>query len=776
MDVKESIAAVKSMVRENAKSVPSPAAEKAARALVCFFGGLIMSAARILQSGGPFGIAAVAAAGGGVFGLSALMGAAVGYMASLGLTLGVRYLAASVLVFTVQFAFQETRLGKARAFAPAVAAAVCCFTGFLAAFSDMISGTPTAAVILLETVLSFGCCIFFREAVSPEERESESAELRHAVSVLITLGVLLAALSRLQLFELLSVGRFLAVLLVMTAALSSGMAVGSTVGTVLGLCMDLTAGGVPFFTMAYAFGGLLSGIFNRSGRLLFVLSFALAAATAAVCTWSIEPQLNAMFEVFCACVVFIVLPAGFVGRIGAFVEPVSEGSGESGLRRYVAKKIENLGKAYSGLYELVRRNVETPVNDGDPARVFDRAAEAVCVGCRDKNRCWNNCYMDTLSALNDASKAMQQRGSLKIEDIPRHFTERCLNPDAFVSSVNWELRAAAYRRQFASELRESRDTAWGQYADMAEVLNNVAGELGSVSCSEKLAEHRLLRYLHTLDVDADVAVYREGSGRLRAVIEGADLSRLTKNENYLNKLSEIVGVRLCKPRSSENVPARLVLSEAEPLAVNVGIAAMKKEGERVSGDKGACLKTDSGVLCVILSDGMGSGEAAAKESGEVIEILQGFLRSGLDPAVAMKTLNSVMLLKSADHWGFATVDLMCIDLFTGETCFYKYGAAPSYVMNGKSIKRIKGESLAPGLGGAGVAPDVVRMRLKPGSTAIIASDGVICDNNDKWLREVLDSATDDMKLLARDTLREAERVYGSADDMTVLAVRVETRA
>ena len=98
-------------------------------------------------------------------------------------------------------------------------------------------------------------------------------------------------------------------------------------------------------------------------------------------------------------------------------------------------------------------------------------------------------------------------------------------------------------------------------------------------------------------------------------------------------------------------------------------------------------------------------------------------------------------------------------------------------MNGKSIKRIRGESFAPGLSGkSDAAPDVVRMRLKPGSTAIIASDGVISDANDAWLREILDSKSDDMKLLARDTLREAEKLYGKNDDMTVLAVRVEARA
>ena len=120
---------------------------------------------------------------------------------------------------------------------------------------------------------------------------------------------------------------------------------------------------------------------------------------------------------------------------------------------------------------------------------------------------------------------------------------------------------------------------------------------------------------------------------------------------------------------------------------------------------------------------------------------------------------------------------MCVDLFSGETCFYKYGAAPSYVSGGKGIRRIKCESFAPGLSGfAGAAPDIVRMRLKPGSTAIIASDGVVGDEDDTWLRDIMLTERNDMKRLGRATLRAAERSFGAADDMTVLAVRVEERA
>ena len=273
-------------------------------------------------------------------------------------------------------------------------------------------------------------------------------------------------------------------------------------------------------------------------------------------------------------------------------------------------------------------------------------------------------------------------------------------------------------------------------------------------------------------------MFRDQSGRLRAVIESPRLGLLLREADHMDRISETLGVRMCRPAGSNGRSDRLVLLEAEPLAVSVGVAAVKKEGEPVSGDRGTYFKTEQGVLCVLLSDGMGSGESAARESISVVRMLERFLRSGVEPATAMKILNSVMLLRNGDEWGYATVDLMCIDLFTGQTGFYKYGAAPSFIRTGKSVRRVKGISMAAGiLAGEGEAPDVVRMRLRPGGVALIASDGVVTREDDTWLRKLLlDYDGGDTRELARSVIRQAGQMYGYSDDMTVLAVRVEERA
>ena len=748
----------------------------AARSGLYLLMGALMACARVLSGGAPFGMAMVACSGADLRGVFALLGASAGYLLSGGLEWGIRYIAASVLAYTIAFVFHEVGAYKSEYFMPAAAALVMGLTGFLGSFTLEGGAAPVIAELFLELTLAFGGTYFFRDALDGSLRTSETAELKHSVSLMVLAACALMALSRVTLFGVVSLGRFCALLLVMTSAMKGGMLTGAAVGTVLGLAMDMSADAPLFYTMAYAFSGLLSGVFGRHGRVVYVLSFVLAGALAVVCAWDSVRPVSALFETFCASVIFMILPASLLNRVGVVLQCMDRGCGESGLRRFEASRLRKLSEAYGELFETVRRNVAEPVNDENIARIFDRAADEVCVNCRFKNRCWNAEYVDTLSALNDATKAMIEHGSLAVEDIPGFFREKCVGLPAFVTAVNGELRGMSYRRQLRARLAENRSVAWGQFADVSQLLERFAAELGSVSGADPLAERRLLRYLRSLEVDADAAVYRDGGGRLRIVIESGRLTPLLREEDYLEKLSEIAGVRLCQPLIPEGEGGRLELLEAEPLAVSVGIAAMKKQGEKVSGDRGTYFKTDAGVLCVILSDGMGCGDEAAEDSRRVIGILEKFLRAGMEPAVAMKLLNSVLLLRDAESWGFATVDLMCVDLFTGQTSFYKYGAAPSYVLAGRNIRRVKGETLAAGLSaGEGTAPDVVRMRLKPGCTAVIATDGVIADSEDEWLKNLLLQGFDDMKGLARAVLKQAEELYGALDDMTVVTVRVEER-
>jgi stage II sporulation protein E len=757
--------------------IEKPGAKKALAIALNFVLGFAMACVRVMGSLAPFGVAMAGRAGTDAGGLSCLAGACLGYMLTGSFDRAVRYIAAMLLIFTVAYVFRRVSIGAKLWFMPLTVGIITAVTAFLASFR-LIENVPDVVSIFSEVVLAAGATYFFNEALTPQKTGGEEAERLQTVSVLVLCACLLMSLVSVNVANVVSLGRFMAVILVLTASFKGGMLPGCAAGTALGMAMDMAAGTNVFFVMAYAFAGLVSGAFSKHGRLLFLISYILANAVAVLWTWGFSLRLELLYEVFAATVVFAILPDRFLEFLGSFAQLPIPATGESGLRRYAAQRAARVGDAFRDLYGTVFRSLESKTNDNDIATVFDRAAASVCVNCKNKEDCWQTNFMDTLSVMNDATAAMLERGRLTREDLAERFLDKCAMNHSFISAVNAELRSMTYRKQFKNRLDENRTAAYGQYRELADIIDGVARELVSARGADPLAERRLRRFLRTIDVEAEVSVFRDSRGRLRTVIESGSLRQLYKHENYMELISGILGVRLCRPPSGDGVTERrLELLEAEPLTASVGIAGMKKKGEPISGDRGTYFKTDSGVLCVILADGMGSGTDAARESINAVRTLEGFLRAGVDPAVAMKMLNSVLLLKNGEEWGYSTIDLMCIDLFTGETCFYKYGAAPSFVKNGKVIRRVRGESLAAGLcAGEGSAPDIVRMKLRPGNVAIIASDGVVAESRDGWLREILahDDGSD-TKALATDTLRAAVRQYGSEDDMTVLAVRVDER-
>lgn len=742
-----------------------------------FFLGLFLALAPLFGGCGPFGIAIAAQAGAQISGLCCALGASVGYLAAFSFDEAIKYVAAVVLIFTAGYVFQDLRIYGKSFFMPAMTALFSLLTGMLSDF-ERLDQLGIYGPMFAETVLAGGSAYFFREALRSSELDTESAELRHGIAVTILLSCLLMALSKAEVIGVFSLGRSVAVILVMIAAFKGGALSGAAAGTCLGLAMDIASGGDPYNTFVYAFSGLTAGIFSRHGRLVFVLSFVVAGAAAALTVMADRLRMYVFYEFFVGAVIFMVLPGNVCNVVGAFLKPAQLSAGESGMRKYAARRIEGMGKTLKELYQTLDKELSNEHNDEDISKIFDRAAGIVCEKCKNKNECWNGNYMDTVNVFNDVTPAIRQRGSLLKSDMPKHFAQKCSYVDELVSAINGELRGQMYRKQFSARLAENRSAAYGQYFDLSEILQDVAEELQNAYGPDVLAQRRLLRYLNSINVEADVSVFRDRSGRLHIIMESARLGQLLKEPLYLDKLSNAVGVRLCRPNDGNSAQGRICLLEAEPLSACVGIASMKKKGESVSGDRGTYFKTDHGVLCIILSDGMGSGQEAARESIAAVRILEGFLRAGVEPAIAMKMLNSMMLLKNGDEWGFATVDLVCIDLFTGETVFYKYGAAPSYVRTGKTVRRVRSENLAAGLSvGEENMPDIVRMHLKPGGIAIIASDGVIAETNDAWVRTLITQFDGgDAKELARQALQTAYSLYGAGDDMTVLAVKLEKRA
>ena len=726
----------------------------------------LLGRARIFGGIVPFGIAFTAASGGGVWGVTALLGALAGTLTAGSFGWSVKYIAILCLTFA------SVRFFKSAAPWWFSMAAAFGFTLVIGGVYVLDSGweVTTTVMWVVESFLAGGFTYFYETALTvPRDRGERALRPSRAASVTLLGATLLLSLASFAPFGVLSLGRTAAVLVILAVTCRGGMGAGCVTAAALGAAMDLGQGGMPFFTLSYVFSALVAGVFSREGRLTFTLSWVASTAVTVLWFWRFYRWFPALFETFAASVCFMLLPEELLARLSAYLPRDGSGYGYLKARDYTRERVERCSAAFKGLYDSLRARLNQDGEAETPALLYDRASDAVCRSCPNSSRCWQEEYVETLDVMNAMTPVLERKGAVEPEDLPEAFTRRCNRLERLLAQINAEARAYLTRKSFRARLRESRGAAYGQYGDIARVLASLSRELGGEIRVEPELEKRLRKYLRGLAMDASVAVFRLRGGRLRAEIRSQSLRLLKRDRHWLDNLSSVLGVRLCAPEGQEE--GRLLLLEAEPLAVTVGSAAARKSGESVSGDRCLCFRTDEGMLYVLLSDGMGAGPEAARMASDAASVIERFLRAGIAPELTLDILSSLCLLKNEDSLESATVDLLALDMFSGETKLYKYGAAPSYLRRGASVKRVGGATLPVGFAAKGAEKAVTRLSLQAGDTLLMASDGI---GDEKLLRQHLASDQDDPQLLARTLLGEAAKTPAQ-DDMTVIVVKVETR-
>lgn len=170
-------------------------------------------------------------------------------------------------------------------------------------------------------------------------------------------------------------------------------------------------------------------------------------------------------------------------------------------------------------------------------------------------------------------------------------------------------------------------------------------------------------------------------------------------------------------------PVTLVFEEEVNYFVVEGVAKAKKEGENDSGDSYLLKEFDKGVYLAAVSDGMGSGTEAAKDSERMMDLLDKFMETGFHMEKAITLLNSMIYLQGTKERTL-TLDSCEIDLYQGTCRFLKYGAAVSFIKRGKKVWKIGTSSLPLGIFSKG-EPEEYAYGLEDGDYLIMMTDGVV---------------------------------------------------
>ena len=136
---------------------------------------------------------------------------------------------------------------------------------------------------------------------------------------------------------------------------------------------------------------------------------------------------------------------------------------------------------------------------------------------------------------------------------------------------------------------------------------------------------------------------------------------------------------------------------------------------------------------LLLCDGMGTGPEAGREAAGAAQMLRGLILLGMDAQDALQLLNGFYILRGSGV--FSTVDLLQVSLASGEGYLHKWGAAPSFLKRGGSVKKIGTAMMPPGLGvGEAHRAECVRLSLQRGEQLVLTSDGVAAERCEQYLR------------------------------------------
>lgn len=474
-------------------------------------------------------------------------------------------------------------------------------------------------------------------------------------------------------------------------------------------------------------------------------------------------------------------------------------------------RIKALSEAFSSLsrlfYDMSDRLRRPRVSDMH--RVCETAVTEQCAGCAQRETC-RETYRDLPEAM-AAHLAVYLRTHRIVtpEALPPALRAACPHTEGMVTAVNalsgvltekcvkgerTEIFAADYEAMSAilTQIVSETDTPVGKAP-----VEDGGGE--DDPCDHQAAERMAARLTEQgLTVDGVVIC---GRRERHVVVRGARLECLSETQLTAAKtaMEEICGVRLSEPTFDVRGGHTVMRLAAEPelmvsfagSTVPIGTAAVDRlpapltdqtppgayVPPYVCGDHIALFSGDRAYFYALISDGMGSGEEASLTSDITTIFLERMLSAGSRPETALAMLGSFLRQKNTGTGSecSATVDLMALDLFDGDAVFFKNGAAPTYVIRGGTVYKLRSRTMPLGILKDAPA-DALRFRTHPGDVVVMVSDGVTHGNDEcPWLIDLLSAPLPpNMDALRLNILNHAI-ASGSPDDMSAIALRVEEK-
>lgn len=609
------------------------------------------------------------------------------------------------------------------------------------------------------------------------------------ICIAIVSAVAVLGLSNVNVWDF-SLKNIVGMLLTLFFAFNGGASVGAAVGVTIGIITSMTITGAPMIIGIYAFSGLLAGIFKDIGKAASALGMILGNS---ILTFYINGSTETLVqfeEIIIAFLIFIITPKALSSYMAKIINSKintieMDRLYSERIKKITTRQLNEYSRAFSELaatYSKISEK-EKIIENRDITNLINDIANSICSNCSMKRSCWENYFYSTYNSMMDAITILEAEGQLDNNNFPEYLKKKCLKEEKLLDKINstYEIYKVGY--EWSKKLFEMRQLVSEQFNGVSQIIDDLSTEITTKVEFKKDVEDALYVAFDKEKIFIDnITVLESERGKFQIDIEKRNCyNRKTCDDRIIPVVSKVIGKEVVRKKDecSPNRNCIIQLIEAQKYKVNTGIAKVSKNNDIISGDNYSVLNLKDNKCMIALSDGMGSGEKAAKESMATITLLEQLMEAGFSKDIVINTINSVLMSKSLDE-AFSTIDLSIIDLYTGKVEFIKNGAVASFIKkkNG-DVEVIETPSLPAGILSE-IFLDSKIIKLSDGDFMITMSDGILdADKNfiDKtnWIVDILSKSNNrNPQSIADEILDMAieKRENNIDDDMTVLVTKI----
>ena len=647
---------------------------------------------------------------------------------------------------------------------------------------------------VVEAGLSFILTMIFIQGVPllTTKKRKQALKNEEIICLIILLASVITGTIGWSVYHL-SVEHILTRYLVIIFAFVGGAAIGSTVGVVTGLILSLANVASLYQMSLLAFSGLMGGLLKDGKKLGVALGLMIGTLLIGLYGEENNVLITTVVESVIAMFLFLMTPKSVTSTIARYIPGTEEHSIEQQqylqkVRDVTANRVEQFSSLFQVLSNSFTHQGSSKDEENDVREIdyfLSNVTEKTCQTCFRKRKCWEENFNKTYDFMCDIMQECERKYPIKNRILVKEWEDHCVKPEKVIETIHKELSFYHANQKLKQQVKESRRLVADQLLGVSQVMGDFAKEIQREKENHEKQEEQILDSLQTMGIEiAHADIYSLKAGNVDIELSVPYCNGSGEGEKVIAPmLSDILGETIIvKKEECASYPSgycHLSLGSAKAFVVEPGVAHAAKGGGWVSGDSYSTIEIGSGKYALAISDGMGNGERAHIESKETLRLLQKILQSGIEEKVAIKSVNSVLSLRTTDEI-FSTLDLAMIDLQDASAKFLKIGSAPSFIKRGSNVMKVEASNLPMGII-EDFEVEVVSEQLKAGDLLIMMSDGIFegpkhVENHDVWMkRKVNELETNDPQEVADVLLEEVIRTRGGEieDDMTVVVAKIE---